>query len=206
MGSESGGVLHLVRHGESLGNVNPALQRREDPPLTDLGRAQAARAAAALSRAGLHVVRSSPLRRARETAQAIATAAGVGVELIEGFAEVDMGALANPETPEARAERDAIFSAWLAGDRSRPFPGGEDFSAVVRRVRDGLRAIFGAAPCARVAIVTHRMPIAAATALCEPGGAPGTPGSCPNGSITTLLSKGGDRWRLLAWGDARHLA
>ena len=102
------------------------------------------------------------------------------MELIEGFAEVDMGAFANPETPEARAERDAIFSAWLTGDRSRPFPGGEDFSAVVRRVREGLRAIFGAAPCARVAIVTHRMPIAAATALCEPGGAPGTPTQSPS--------------------------
>lgn len=64
-------VLHLVRHGESAGNVNPGLRRSDDPPLTDRGRDQAARAAAALARIGLEAVYSSPLRRARETAEVV---------------------------------------------------------------------------------------------------------------------------------------
>src|SRR5919205_724258 len=110
-------VVYLVRHGESVGNVNPAARRKDDPPLTDRGRAQATRAAAALARTGLDLVFSSPLRRARETA-------------------------------------DAIFSAWLAGDRRRPFPEGEDFPSVVRRVQDGLREAARARAGARIAIVT----------------------------------------------------
>jgi broad specificity phosphatase PhoE len=198
-------LLHLVRHGESAGNVDPTLRRSDDPPLTARGREQAQRAAAALARAGVDAVLSSPLQRARETAGAIGAAAGLAVTIVDGFAEVGLGALTDPDTPEGRAERDAIFSAWLAGDHRRAFPGGEDFAAVTQRVRNGLRAVCQAAPGARVALVTHRMPIAAAAALCAPGGMAGAPGACPNGSITTLRPEG-DGWRLLAWGDARHLA
>ncbi len=202
----SGSVVYLVRHGESAGNVNLGMRRSDDPPLTERGRAQASRAAAALAKVGIDAVYSSPLRRARETAEAIAAASGAPVRVVEGFAEVGMGTLSDPETPEGRAEREAIFSAWLAGDRSRAFPGGEDFAAVVRRVREGLRTLAGAAPGARIALVTHRMPIAAAAASSEAGGATVPPGGCANGSITSLESEDGERWRLVAWGDARHLA
>jgi broad specificity phosphatase PhoE len=201
-------VVYLVRHGESVGNVNPAARRSDDPPLTDRGREQATRAAAALARIGIDALFCSPLRRARETADAIARATGVGAKVVVGFGEVDMGTLSDPATTEERRERDAIFSALLAGDRSRAFPQGEDFSAVIRRVQDGLREAVraGAGAGARIAIVTHRIPIAAAAELCDPGGATVSRGACANGSITTLEPEEGDRWRLVAWGDARHLA
>ena len=189
----SGNVLYLVRHGESAGNVNLGLRRSDDPPLTERGRAQAARAAAALAELRLEDVCSSPLRRARETAAVIAAASGLAPRVVEGFAEVDMGALSDSEAPEDRAERQAIFSAWLAGDRA---------SAVVSRVREGLRMLAAASPGKRIALVTHRMPIAAAAALSEKGGAALPVGGCPNGSITTLESEDGERWRLVAWGEA----
>jgi broad specificity phosphatase PhoE len=199
-------VLYLVRHGESAGNVNPGLRRGDDPPLTDRGRAQATRAAAALGPAGLEAVFCSSLRRARETAEVIGSAAGLEIQPVDGFGEVDMGALSNSDRPEDRAAREVIFSAWLAGDRSRSFPGGEDFAAVAGRVREGLLALVQAKPGIRAALVTHRMPIAAAAELCEPGGAVIVPGACPNGSITTLRVEEGDRFRLVAWCDADHLA
>ncbi len=195
-------VVYLVRHGESAANADPTVRRSEDPPLTPRGRDQAARAAAALARAGIDAAFSSPLRRARQTADAIASATGVTPAPLTGFAEVGMGALADPDSPEGRAARDAIFSAWLAGDFRRGFPGGEDFDAVVRRVREGLGAVSRDLPGRRVAIVTHRMPIAAAAALAGQGR---PPGACANGSITTLRQEG-DGWVLATWGDARHLA
>jgi broad specificity phosphatase PhoE len=201
-----GSVLFLVRHGESAGNVNPGAKRGDDPPLTERGRAQAGRAAVALARAGIGAVFASPLRRARETAEAIGAAAGLAVQGVEGLGEVDMGALSDTETEDGRAEREAIFSAWLSGDRRRSFPGGEDFASVVGRVRDGLRAVLRAAPGLPAAVVTHRMPIAAAAELCEPGGAAIVRGPCANGSITTLEVGEGDRLRLVAWCDVRHLA
>ncbi|MFL5291353.1 MAG: histidine phosphatase family protein, partial [Myxococcales bacterium] len=175
--------------------------RSDDPALTDRGRQQAAAAARAVASLGVDAVLTSPLRRARETAQVIADLADLAVEPVEGFAEVDMGVLAEPRTPEDREEREAIFDGWLSGNRARAFPGGEDFPAVMRRVEAGLRVIGAAHPGGRIALVTHRMPIAAAAAL---AGAPGA-GSCANCSITTL-EHDGDRWCVVAFGDARHLA
>ncbi len=201
----SGSLVYLVRHGESVGNVTPGLRRRDDPPLTERGRAQAARAAEALAGLGIGALFSSPLRRARETAEIIGAATGAGIQVAEGFREVDMGALSDSDAAEDRALRDAIFSAWLAGDYRRSFPGGEDFPAVIGRAREELRRVLAEAGAPGIAVVTHRMPIAAAAALCE-GGAARAPGGCPNGAITVLEPRDGGRWRLVAWGDARHLA
>lgn len=200
----TGTLLLLVRHGESAGNVDPGLRRGADPALTDRGRDQADRAAAALRGAGLAAIYCSPLRRARETADAVARVAGLAVQVVDGFAEVDMGSLSDSVGEEDRARREAIFAAWLAGDRSRSFPGGEDFSAVARRVREGLATIASRSPGLRVAVVTHRMPIAAAASLCLEGGA-GARGPCANGSITTVREEGG-RFHLVEWCDVRHLA
>ena len=74
------------------------------------------------------------------------------------------------------------------------------------RVREGLLALVQAKPGIRAALVTHRMPIAAAAELCEPGGAVIVPGACPNGSITTLRVEEDDRFRLVAWCDERIAA
>lgn len=201
------GVLYLVRHGESAGNVDPSVPRSEDPPLTERGREQAVRAAAALARAGVDAVLSSPLRRARETAEAIAAVAGLTVEPAAGFHEVDMGALADAATPADRAEREAIFSAWLSGDFRRRFPGGEDFDAVMRRVEAALRSVFPTSAAPRgVVVVSHRMAIAAAASLANGTGRAALPGRCPNGAVTTLREREGGGWELVAWADARHLA
>ena len=198
-------VLHLVRHGESAGNVNPALRRSDDPPLTDRGRDQATRAAAALARSGLEAVYSSPLRRARETAELVARPRGLEVQLVAALGEVDMGALSDTVEEAGRTEREAIFSAWLAGNRSRSFPGGEAFADVVRRVEGALRAVARAAAGMHVGVVTHRMPIAAAAEICHRDGTAPAPGHCANGSITVLREEDG-RFQLVSWCDARHLA
>ena len=65
-------VIHLVQHGEKE-------RVPGDPGLTALGREQAAVMARVVPRAGLAAVYSSPLRRARETAEPIAAAVGLAV-------------------------------------------------------------------------------------------------------------------------------
>ncbi len=62
-------TLHLVRHAEQAPDVLEA----EDPGLSDLGRAQALRVGERFEDASLHAVLHSPQRRARETAQELAT-------------------------------------------------------------------------------------------------------------------------------------
>jgi len=73
-------MLYLVRHGQTVFNVEGRLQGGADSPLTDLGRAQATSVGLAfrdLIRDGRDwLVVSSPQGRARETARLLCQAAG----------------------------------------------------------------------------------------------------------------------------------
>jgi len=82
--------LLLVRHGETRANSERRIQGRLDEPLTERGRAQARALGQAMQRLGLSwdVALSSPLSRARETAELLEEANGRGsvterLELIE---------------------------------------------------------------------------------------------------------------------------
>jgi broad specificity phosphatase PhoE len=75
-------VILWVRHGQSTWNVIDRMQGHElSPPLTDLGREQAGRAAEALAELGAQRLLSSPATRARETADIIAERLGLTVEI-----------------------------------------------------------------------------------------------------------------------------
>ena len=71
----------LVRHGESEWNAAGRWQGQADPPLTDLGRSQARRAAAAIG--VVDAVVASDLERARDTADIVAAEIGVGPVAID---------------------------------------------------------------------------------------------------------------------------
>ena len=74
-------MILWVRHGQSTWNVIDRLQGHElSPPLTDLGREQAAHAAEALAELGAVKLLSSPAVRAQETAAIIAERLGLEIE------------------------------------------------------------------------------------------------------------------------------
>ena len=74
-------TLFWVRHGQSTWNASDRMQGHElGPPLTDLGRAQAADAAESLAGLGATRVLSSPAVRAQQTAEIIANRLGLAVE------------------------------------------------------------------------------------------------------------------------------
>jgi probable phosphoglycerate mutase len=71
----------LVRHGQSEWNLTGRWQGQTDPPLTDLGRAQAA--AAARSLGTVDAIWSSDLQRAAETATIVSNELGVGPVVLD---------------------------------------------------------------------------------------------------------------------------
>ncbi len=81
-------MLILVRHGESVANAQGLLLGRSDVELTDRGRAQA-RAARALVPEPVAEVRTSPLRRARDTAALLDLGPAPVVD--DQWVEVDYG-------------------------------------------------------------------------------------------------------------------
>jgi len=83
--------IFLVRHCESVGNVEKKLQGWFDSPLTEQGKLQAEELARMLSGRGIRHVYSSPLHRAMDTARAIAAGSGCRVEELELLKEIDVG-------------------------------------------------------------------------------------------------------------------
>lgn len=84
-----GARLRLIRHGQTLGNLERRWWGRGETPLSDLGRSQAAMLA---NVAGpFDAIVSSPLSRARETAAPVAAAQDKDVTIVDGFAEFDFG-------------------------------------------------------------------------------------------------------------------
>ncbi|MDP9496790.1 MAG: bifunctional RNase H/acid phosphatase [Actinomycetota bacterium] len=151
-------TMLLLRHGQTALSVEKRFSGTGDPPLTDVGRAQAAAAAARLAPVGVQAVVSSPLGRARQTAEAVARAAGVGVELEPGLRETDFGDWEGYTFAEVRDKWPRELDAWLADPAVAP-PYGESFEATARRVRQARDRVLAAHGGETVVLVSHVTPI-----------------------------------------------
>ncbi len=149
--------LVLIRHGATEHSGAMRLSGRNDLPLDTAGREQAAVLAAGEFGQVAAVV-SSPLRRAVQTAEAIAGARGLPIVLHDGFTELDFGAWEGLTMAEARARDAAGVDAWLASPEVAP-PGGESFAVLERRVRRACEEVIAANPESTVVVVSHVTPI-----------------------------------------------
>ena len=134
--------LYLLRHGQTEFNVKKLVQGRCDSPLTGLGRQQARVAAAWLKAHNVvpDKVVSSPLGRAMDTAQLVATellGPDAAVEPCEGIIERCYGTF--EEGPHDALPTDV----WDPGEDLVPF-GGEGSRALQERMVDTLTNIMGA--------------------------------------------------------------
>jgi broad specificity phosphatase PhoE len=100
-------TLWLLRHGLSTGNRDRVRQGQQDYPLTDTGRQQAQQFAHAVMQDAdpFDAVIASPLARAKETAEIIARALGVTVEIDDRWMERHGGvAEGRPIAKQGQAE------------------------------------------------------------------------------------------------------
>ncbi len=119
--------LLLVRHGQTLSNVNHLLDTgHPGPVLTELGEQQAAALVEALSAEDIKVIFASTLRRTQQTAQPLADDRGLPVQVRAGIREIDAGEL------EMRSDSESIdlyvrtVIGWAAGELDGRVPGGPD--------------------------------------------------------------------------------
>ena len=150
--------LLLLRHGETPLSVQRRFSGRGDPELTERGLAQARAAAARLSTYDVTAVVSSPLRRARQTAQAVSDAVGAEVVVEDGLAETDFGEWEGQTFAEIQRAWPAEMSAWLASPDVGP-PGGESFTQTFARVRTARDKLLAGYPGGTVIVVSHVTPI-----------------------------------------------
>ncbi|MCM2414443.1 MULTISPECIES: bifunctional RNase H/acid phosphatase [unclassified Streptomyces] len=152
----------LLRHGETALTPEKRFSGSggTDPELSATGRRQAECAAEAFAARGtVQEIVSSPLRRCRETAGAVAARLGLEVRIEEGLRETDFGAWEGLTFGEVRERHGADLDAWLASAKATPTGGGESFAEVARRVaatRDRLISHYAGRT---VLVVTHVTPI-----------------------------------------------
>jgi len=127
----------LVRHGQTERSAVGMYSGQLDVPLTATGREQAQHTARALAGTGIDAVITSPLVRARDTAQAIADAAGVTLTVDERLVEVDYGPFEGLDRDGARAAFGQAFEDWRADPFGSPVPGMEPLPAALARARAG---------------------------------------------------------------------
>ncbi|WP_062206397.1 bifunctional RNase H/acid phosphatase [Streptomyces sp. NBRC 109706] len=154
-------TLLLLRHGETPFTAEKRFSGSggPDPELTDIGHAQAASAAGALVGAGIGAVVSSPLRRCRQTAEAVAGRLGLDVRIEEGLRETDFGSWEGLTFEEIRRRHPAELTAWLSDADATPVGGGESFAAVARRVAVARDKTLARYPGRTVLAVTHVTPV-----------------------------------------------
>ncbi len=149
----------LLRHGQTELSVARRYSGHGNPPLTDIGQSQADAAAQYLTkRGGIDAVISSPLQRARATAEAAAGGLGLDVLIDEDLIETDFGAWEGLTFAEA-AERDPDLHARWLRDTSLAPPDGESFDAVAHRIRRARNRIISEYGGATVLAVSHVTPI-----------------------------------------------
>lgn len=154
------GDLVLVRHGRTSFNASGRLQGRVDNPLDEVGERQAALLAEALGpMLGVDsMIVSSPLVRARRTAEVVASVAGLDVNIDERWIELDYGAF------DGVAQRDVPASVWndWRSDPGFAPEGGESLLDVRRRVESALSELIETTLHRDVVVVSHVSPIKAA--------------------------------------------
>lgn len=134
--------LILVRHGETEANRQGLTLGRADVPLNERGRWQARRLAEALRREPVAAVYSSPLRRALETARAIAEPHGLAVEVEPGLVEMDIGQTEGLSLAEVRSRYPGLLERWLSADGPHQvMPGGERLMDVQARAWQAVESL-----------------------------------------------------------------
>ena len=147
-------MLLIVRHGRTVANASGLLQGRVDNPLDAVGRQQAQEISLALGT--VDIVVSSPLQRARETAEPL----GLPLRLDERWIELDYGEWDELPITEVTADQ---WTQWRSDPTFAP-PGGESLAELDQRVAEACNDLLAEAAELNVAVFTHVSPIKSAMA------------------------------------------
>lgn len=135
-GLEADTSFYLVRHGESEGNKEKRIQGHTDLPLTPLGLHHAELTGKWFASHQIDWLASSPLARARQTAQGILDHGGpqLRIEAREELKELDTGVFSNRTFDEIKLNDPEIYHDFHAMSWAA-VPGAESVSAIQARAR-----------------------------------------------------------------------
>jgi probable phosphoglycerate mutase len=146
-------TILLVRHCETDWNRERRWQGHADPPVNEAGRRQALELAVHLAGTELDAVYSSDLRRARETAEVIATGRGLPLTTDPALREIDVGEWSGLTSAEIEARFPDGYRRHAEGGDG--WEHGETHAAMSRRVVGAVERIAAAHDGGQVLCVLH---------------------------------------------------
>lgn len=163
-------TIYLVRHCEAMGNINRIFQGHTDEEISENGRLQLEKLAERFRNIHLDALYSSPLKRARRTAEAVNRHHRLPMHMDDRLMEINGGHW--EEKPWAALPE--LYPDEWADWSSRPWlfqpKGGEAMGEVYRRMAAVLQDIAAAHPGQTVAAASHGCAIR--NALCWAAGRP----------------------------------
>jgi broad specificity phosphatase PhoE len=149
-------IIYFIRHGESVGNREERFRGQYDFELNDTGLQQAEALQKELSSRLLHVIYSSPLKRALKTAQ-ILSRGRIPVITDEGFTNIHLGSWENQPKAEIRRKYPELWQRWITRPESLNFEGMETLTRVQERSFEAFNKLVKTHQAEdSIAIVTHR--------------------------------------------------
>lgn len=147
--------LLLVRHGESEWNRLGRYAGQRDVPLSDRGKLQAQRLAERLEGEALAAIYTSPLRRARDTARAIAEHQRVPVTAERRLAEIHHGLWEGLTAEQVGARFPTAYAQWRAEPHRVVMPQGESLTDLSRRAEQVLTEVLARHSTGKILLCSH---------------------------------------------------
>jgi broad specificity phosphatase PhoE len=146
----------LARHGQTAWNVAEVFRGQIDIELDATGLKQAELLAEYLSHRKLEAAYSSPLRRAAQTAEAIARHHGLTVEISPELNDIDFGEWQGLSREEVSTRYSELYPAWMSTPQRVRMPSGESLDDVRQRAVVLVNEVVGKHKGA-VVLVSHRV-------------------------------------------------
>ncbi len=147
--------LILVRHGETTGNLRPTALGTTDLPLTERGKRQSTTLARLFALEKPEVIYTSPLKRATETAEAIAKPHHMMVETILDLEERNFGIWENLSVEEIKATYPEEYATWQQDLAEYVIPQGESAAELYKRTSRFVDDVIRRNAGGKIIIVSH---------------------------------------------------
>ena len=156
------GSIIFLRHGQAKNNVERKLAGRTPGfPLTEQGIDQAQKAADFLQHMKISAIYTSPIERAKHTAEIVAEKTSLDVTIDDRLIELDMGKFTGMPYNEIFSKHGNVFLKFYSGELEIAHNGVETFTEVKKRVLGIVEHVMVNHPNQNVVLVTHMDPIKA---------------------------------------------
>jgi len=156
------GSIIFLRHGQAKNNIERILTgRTPGVPLTEKGIDQAEKAAKFLEHMNVSAIYSSPIERARHTAEIVGKHNSLDVTIDDRLIELDMGKFTGVPYDDIFTSHGNVFMKFYNGELEIAHNGVETFSEVKKRVLGIVDHVIENHPDQNVVLVTHMDPIKA---------------------------------------------